>query len=123
MAHKILLIDDEKTNLALVKFGLANFQYEVIESSDPRKALDWIRDDCPDLIVLDIMMPEMSGYEFMAELKHIEEASLLPVIMLTANENMQEIFQLEGVKGYFVKPVRIDLLVKKIEECLGKNPL
>ncbi len=121
MAHKILIIDDEKVNLTLVKFGLAEQGYDVIVAHDGNEGLKKVADENPDLIVLDIQMPNMNGYEFMAELKTSQGFETTPVIMLTANETMEDIFKLEGVQGYFVKPVKISDLIQKIQECLGPN--
>ena len=123
MAHKILIVDDEKINIAIVKFGLAEQRYEVAVANDGLEGLELVKKVKPDLIILDVQMPNMNGYEFMAELKSIEHIIPPPVLMLTANETMQDVFHLEGVKGYFVKPVELKKLIKKIVECIGENPL
>lgn len=123
MAHKILVVDDDKINVALVKFGLAEARYDVIFAHDGDEGIEVVKKEKPDLIVLDVQMPNMNGYEFMTELKSTEEQASMPVIMLTANETMEDTFKLEGVKGYFVKPVDMPSLVAKIKECLGPNPL
>ena len=68
------------------------------------------------------MMPNMNGYEFMGELKALQGFQTTPVIMLTANETMEDMFKLEGVKAYFVKPIMVNELVAKIVECIGANP-
>ena len=123
MAHKILLVDDDQINIAIVKFGLAERRYEVIVAQDGEEGLTKVAGEKPDLIVLDVQMPKMNGYEFMAELKHIQGFTTTPVIMLTANETMQDVFQVEGVKDYFVKPVKIASLIQKVVDCIGPNPL
>ena len=123
MAHKILIVDDERVNMALIKFGLSEKRYEVVEASDGLEGLQQVRKESPDLIVLDVRMPNMNGYEFMGELKSIQGYKTTPVIMLTANETMEDVFKLEGVKAYFVKPVKITELVSKIVECLGPNEI
>lgn len=122
MAHKILIVDDEKINIAIVKFGLAEKRYEVVVANDGVEGLQMVVKYKPDLIILDVQMPNMNGYEFMTELKNLEYIIPPPVIMLTGNETMQDVFRLEGVKGYFVKPVELNALHKKIVECLGENP-
>ncbi len=123
MAHKILIVDDEKINIAIVKFGLAEQRYEVVVANDGAEGLEHVLKHKPDLIILDVQMPNMNGYEFMAELKQLEYIIQPPVLMLTANETMQDLFRLEGVKGYFVKPVELKKLIQKIVECIGENPL
>jgi CheY-like chemotaxis protein len=122
MAHKILIVDDEKINIAIVKFGLAQQRYEVVVANDGEEGLGYVRKHKPDLVVLDVQMPNMNGFEFMTELKNMEYIIPPPVIMLTGNETMQDVFKLEGVKGYFVKPVELQDLLKKIVECIGENP-
>jgi len=120
--HKVLVVDDERISLALVKFGLSEQRYEVLEANDGDVALEVLKENKPDLIVLDIQMPKMNGYEFIATLKTIEGCESIPVIVLTSNETMEDVFRLEGAKGYFVKPVNLEELVEKIKECLGPNP-
>ncbi len=120
--HKILIVDDDKINTALVKFNLSERGYGVVQAEDGAEGIEKVKEFNPDLIILDIQMPYMNGYEFMAELKRVQGAETTKVIMLTANETMEDIFKMEGVKGYFVKPVDMKALFVKIEELLGANP-
>ncbi|MCA9407779.1 MAG: response regulator [Candidatus Omnitrophica bacterium] len=120
--HKILIVDDERINLALVKFGLSEQRYKVFEANDGDVALEVVKAENPDLIILDVQMPRMNGLEFMNELKMLQGLDTIPVIMLTANETMQDIFTLEGVRGYFVKPVDLPSLLAKVKEILGDDP-
>ena len=119
MVKRILVVDDDRLNVTLIRFALKEQRYEVATAEDGVLALEAVRAFKPDLIVLDIQMPRMSGFEFMNELKEIPGGSAIPIIMLTANDNMQEIFFSEGVKGYFVKPVDPPVLEAKIRACLG----
>ncbi|VAX36034.1 hypothetical protein MNBD_UNCLBAC01-102 [hydrothermal vent metagenome] len=123
MAHKILLVDDERVNVTLVKFGLAEQRYDVVVAGDGDEGLEKIESQKPDLIILDIQMPNMSGYEFMSELKMRQGFETTPVIMLTANETMEDVFKLEGVKAYFIKPVKLSEMIAKIKFILGPNPV
>ena len=69
-------------------------------------------------------MPSMNGYEFLRALKAlkvIEGGVMIPVFVITAKKEMEELFKFEGVKEYLVKPVEVSELIKKIEECLGPN--
>jgi CheY-like chemotaxis protein len=118
MRKKVLIVDDDRMNTTMVRFVLKE-QYDVVSAENGRIGIEAVKSEKPDLIVLDVQMPEMSGFEFMSELKGLPGAVGIPVIMLTANENMQEIFLCEGVKGYFVKPLNTDKLEAKIKECLG----
>ena len=123
MAYKILVIDDDKINVTLVKFALAEQNYSVVFAHDGDEGLKAVRNEKPDLIILDIQMPKMNGYEFMGELKRLQGVKTTPVIMLTANETMEQLFQVEGVKAYFLKPVNLTGLIKRIKEILGPNPM
>ena len=122
MAHKILVVDDDRINIALVKFTLAEQRYDVVVAFDGDDGLEQVKKESPDLIILDVQMPRMNGYDFMTELKQRQGTQLTPVLMLTANETMQDVFKLEGVKGYFVKPVDQQKLRAAIIQCLGPNP-
>ncbi|MFT5386974.1 MAG: DNA-binding response OmpR family regulator [Lysobacterales bacterium] len=121
MAHKILVVDDDRVNTALVKFGLAERQYEVVVAPDGDVGLELMQEHNPDLIILDVHMPIMNGYEFMTELKSMPDYSKKPVIMLTANETMEDVFKVEGIAKYFVKPININELINAVVECLGEN--
>ena len=124
MAHKILVIDDDRTVVELVKAALINKNYEVLIASDGNEGLEQVRNNQPDLIVLDVMMPSMDGYVFiraLRALKVIEREQMMPVIVMTAKEEMEEVFKFEGVKEYLIKPVEPSELIQKIEECLGAN--
>ena len=108
MAHTILLIDDDQGILEVINKILKEEGFDVISALDGKKGLDMVLSNDPDLILLDIRMPNMNGYEFMRSLRAqrvIEGKPLTPVIMLTGIEAMEEVFKLEGAKGYLVKPV------------------
>ena len=119
MAQKILVVDDDRINVALVKFALAEKGYDVLIAHDGQEALNILKQQSADCIVLDIMMPNMNGYEFINELKTTQGLHRTQVIMLTANETLGEIFRLEGVRDYFVKPVKLPELMQKIQQLVG----
>lgn len=116
MANKILMIDDEQVSRALIKFGLAQENFDILTASDGIKGMEMVKRYHPDIIILDVQMPNMNGYEFMEELN--KQGITTPVIVLTANQTLENLFKLEGIKGYFVKPVNMEKLVDKIRECL-----
>ena len=119
MGKKILVIDDNQFNVQLVQARLEQKQYEVAAAFSGQEGLEKVKSEKPDLILLDVQMPEMNGYTFMMELDKIQESREIPVIVLTAHQEMQPIFQRKGVKGYLIKPLNFDDLNKLIEECLG----
>ena len=69
----------------------------------------------PQLIVLDVQMPNMDGYEFVLTKKNIKGAEQIPIIVLTAKEGMAEIFKVEGAREYLLKPLNLETLLKSIQ--------
>jgi CheY-like chemotaxis protein len=120
MAKKILLIDDDKLNITLTQTRLESKGYEVAAAYNGEEGLLAVEEFLPDLIILDVEMPVMNGYTFLNTLKKKEkEYSSIPVLVLTAHDEMQPIFQLKGVRGYLIKPINFDLLFEKISEQLS----
>lgn len=113
---KILLIDDDRVNSTMIKFGLKGEEFEVEVAHDGAEGVDMIKNKVPDLIVLDVQMPKMGGFEFLNEMKSL--GLNVPILMLTANENLEDVFRMEGVKGYLVKPITPVVLKEKIKACL-----
>jgi CheY-like chemotaxis protein len=118
MSKKILIIDDDQVNVQLVRSRLEQNGYDVVSALDGAVGLEMVKVEKPDLVILDVEMPRMNGYTFMTELRKRGGNDLPPVIVLTAHETMQPIFTLKGVRGYLVKPLKIDELLQKIAECL-----
>ncbi len=118
MAKKILVVDDDRMSVTLLQFTLKEQDYEVASADDGFKGLEMVKSFKPDLIILDVQMPNMSGFEFMSEVKRMPEGIHTPVIMLTANETMHDVFFGEGAKDYFIKPIETPKLLARIRECL-----
>lgn len=124
MGQTILLIDDDKGIIEVIRSILEEHDYNVLSAMDGKAGLDLAQKEEPDLIILDVRMPLMNGYEFMRALKArkmVAGAPMTPVIILTAKEEMEEVFKMEGAKGYLVKPVNPGILVNKIKECLADD--
>lgn len=118
MAKKILLIDDEQAFVEMLKTRLVASGFEVTTASDGAIGLQQWEQEKPDLIILDITMPNMDGYTFVCESKQKENLKKIPIIVLTAREGMKDLFALEGAQGYFVKPVDTKKLLARIGELL-----
>lgn len=113
MGKKILIIDDDRGVLALLKSLLTGNGYEVLEASDGDEGLDIMANQGVDLVILDIQMPKLNGYTFIVEMKKNASLRQMPVIVVTAKQAMADMFEVEGVKEYLVKPVdNADLLEK-----------
>ncbi|HIE50981.1 MAG TPA: response regulator [Armatimonadetes bacterium] len=112
-AKKVLVADDERTLLQLVAFNLRMEGYEVITAEDGKEALTKIREEHPDVVVLDVMMPHLDGFDVLRELRADPETQDLPVIMLTALSQDEHVLKgwEYGVDCYLTKPFNpIELL-------------
>lgn len=106
MARKILVVDDEINILKLIEQTLIKAKYEVVTASDGKEALDKVVSERPDLVILDVMMPYFDGFEVLQTLRRYPSTRNLPVIMLTAKNNDEDIFTgwQAGVSCYLIKP-------------------
>jgi CheY-like chemotaxis protein len=113
---KILIVDDNAQNLELLEAYLEDLPgATVIHASNGMEALQKVADECPDVILLDIMMPRMSGFEVCKKLKSDEKTKDIPVIMVTALHELADIERgVEvGTNDFITKPVnRIDLITR-----------
>lgn len=120
MAQTILIVDDEAKLRDLLRVYLEQEGYRVVEASNGREALYVARHEKPDLVVLDLMMPEMGGYEFM---RVFSKEAATPVIMLTAKvEDQDKILGLElGADDYVTKPFNVRELLARVRAVLRRT--
>lgn len=118
----ILVVDDEEPIQELLKFNLEKEGYHVLIAGDGPEALEILEKKQPDLVVLDIMLPGMSGLEVCSELRRIPRFSDLPVIMLTAKgEEIDKVLGLEiGADDYITKPFSPRELIARIRARLRR---
>lgn len=122
MPHTILIVDDEPVARTLAQKKVSEQGYKVLIASNGEEALAVLDQQRPDLILLDVEMPKMNGYTFVGELAKKNLSPKIPVVVLTAHEELGPIFKRHGVRGYLIKPLNIDLVIAKIQELLGPNP-
>ncbi len=115
---KILIIDDSQLAIMMLHDGLRQNGFEVVIASDGGEGLQMLRQESPDLIILDMHLPSMSGREFLKELKALSCDPPVPVIVLTASEPVQDLAADPIVRACYQKPMPISQLVAKINECL-----
>jgi two-component system KDP operon response regulator KdpE len=118
--YRILVVDDERRMVGFIRLNLEQDGFEVIEAYNGSQALDRLRDSLPDLILLDVMMPDIDGFEV---LRVIREISQVPVIMLTAKgEEFDKVKGLElGADDYVTKPFSPRELVSRIKAVLRRG--
>jgi two-component system alkaline phosphatase synthesis response regulator PhoP len=127
MAKKILLVDDDPDFLEAVSLILKPKKFDVVTAYDGIEGLKKAKSEKPDLIVLDVMMPEKDGYAVCKELKSSPQMSHIPVLLLTAvashvptTRYTQEMGLETEADDYLDKPVEPEVLVKRIEALLLK---
>lgn len=122
--HKLLIVDDEDGVRSLVRMTLDHDSYEIFEASEGREALELVREHHPELVLLDVMLPDGSGIEICRQLKRDGATSGTNVVMLTAKSQVDDIDEAEdaGADGYFTKPFSPIALVRKVESILGSQP-
>lgn len=119
MPKIILVVDDERVNVELIKRKLLDQGYEINTAYDGEEALAAMKAQKPDLVLLDIQMPVMNGYTFMMEKSKLADFSRVPVIVLTAHNEMEPLFKRHGVKAYLLKPLKMQELLDKVAQVLS----
>ena len=106
MARKILAVDDEKSIIRLIEVNLKREGYEVVTAVDGKEALHKVAVEQPDLVVLDVMMPYLDGFEVLNTMKKDPDTRDIPVIMLTARAQEADVFNgyKSGADCYLTKP-------------------
>ena len=122
MSKKILIVDDEPDLLEMVQINLEMEGYECMVAYDGFRALDRVRKEKPDLIILDVMLPGMNGYKVCRLLKFDEKYKQIPIIMLTAEAQRADrlLGEETGADYYMTKPFDADKLLAKVKELAGE---
>jgi DNA-binding response OmpR family regulator len=119
---KILVVEDEAELTRAIQIRLEQVGYEVLIAYDGKEALEKAREENPDLIVLDLMLPKMDGYKVCRMLKFDEKYKKIPVVMLTARaqEKDESLGYEVGADAFITKPFKYQGLLTKIRELLGE---
>ncbi|MGQ9786896.1 MAG: response regulator, partial [Anaerolineae bacterium] len=120
---RILVVDDEPAMVHYLSMILTRDGYEVLKAASGHEALAIVRQQSPDLVLLDVMMPGMDGFQVLKELRASEEFRALPVIILTALTAEQDIVRSfeEGVTDYIDKPITPAVLRARVRRWLMSN--
>ncbi|BAQ61830.1 two-component response regulator [Geminocystis sp. NIES-3708] len=121
--QKLLLIDDDPNLILLVKDYLEFSGYQVLTASQGREAIKILEQDTPDLIICDVMMPEMDGYTFVQQIRQNPRLEWLPVIFLSAKGHSKDRIKglTQGADIYMVKPFEPDELVAQVQSTLNQS--
>ncbi len=119
---KILLVDDEPDILEIVGYNLAQEGYQIVTASNGREAITKAKKELPDLIIMDVMMPEMDGMEACENIRNIPELSEVIITFLTArSEDYSQVAGFDaGADDYITKPIKPKLLVSKVKALLRR---
>lgn len=119
---KILCVDDEKRNLELLEAFLMPEGYDVLFAENGKEALESVKRDRPDLILLDVVMPQMDGFQACEALRKDAGTSAIPIIMVTSRDKDRDIVQSleKGADDYIIKPVAKKELLDKVYNLLSK---
>lgn len=119
---KILLVEDNEMNMDMLSRRLDRKGYEILQAFNGREAIEKARTDHPDLILMDLSLPEVNGYEATQCLKQDNDTRNIPVIILTAHalrSDREKAFEI-GCDDYDVKPINFSRLLLKIEAQIKK---
>ena len=126
MASTLLLVDDDEVFLKTTGTRLERFGYRVLVGRDGLEGLNLVKQERPDLILTDMLMPGMNGFTFCQKLRSNEATRGIPIIVLSAKVELEDSFKPLGVEDFMTKPVDFDMLDKKIRHHLllaGKRPI
>jgi CheY-like chemotaxis protein len=117
---KVLVVDDEQSMRDLLRLHLANHGYQVCAAEDAIVAGYLILEDKPDLVIVDVQMPYMDGYEFVGALKSDPQTRDIPVIFLTTDDNVASQANRLGAAAYLHKPLTADRLLEVVGLFVGE---
>jgi PAS domain S-box-containing protein len=116
----VLVVDDEANIRRFIRHELSARGHCVIEASGGKEAVDLARKHLPDLITLDIAMPDLNGLDVTAVLKNDPQTSKIPILIISVIEDKQKAYTL-GANDYITKPISIDVLLQRVNHLLGEN--
>ncbi|MBN3037957.1 MAG: response regulator [Candidatus Omnitrophica bacterium] len=119
---KILVVDDEAALVDMIKMRLEASDYEVVTASDGQEGFEKIEAEKPDLVILDILMPKMSGYDLLRKLRQEKGAiQYTPVLVVSARGRMKSLFEEIGISDFLAKPFDGLELMDRVERILSKQ--
>lgn len=119
MSKKILIIDDEPDIVKVIAFRLESLGYEIMRAGNGNEAIEAVKSQLPDLILLDYYLPDCKGTEIMKQIKELEGGGAIPIIFMSASANkIQQISKEAGAVEAIEKPIEAKLLTEIIEKYI-----
>lgn len=124
MSGSVLVVDDEMLTRDLLRMMLERAGYEVVEAADGHQALQRVNERKPDLVILDVMMPDIDGYQVCRTLREQESTADLPVLMLSAKTQPEAVAEglRAGATRYLPKPITYNELIQNVREVIASVP-
>lgn len=120
MKKKILLVDDDPNIVFMTKGRLEANGYDVITAANGNDGLKKALEEQPSLIILDVKMPQMDGWTFVNTIKQSQKGKHIPIVMMTAQGKMREMFEQQGVAAYITKPFKPEELLATVETHIAE---
>ena len=119
----VLIVDDEPMARTLLRLMLVRQGFDVVEAKDGHDALSKMKEQKPDLVILDVMMPGMDGFTVCTAIRAQPDTADVPVIMLSAKTDMNSVNRglTSGATKYLTKPVSPEMLIRHVRHSLGEN--
>ena len=125
MSYKILVVDDDKEIVSMLKDKLTREGYNVVVAYDGEEASGIVKKENPDLIMLDLMMPKLNGFETLKQIREQFTDKWRPIIILSARAELESVKQCYSMEAdhYLTKPCEFDKLLRGIETMISLIPL
>ena len=123
MSWSVLVVDDEPMARTLLRLMLVRAGFEVVEAEDGYDALDKLKEDEPDVMILDVMMPGIDGFHVCETVRAAPNTSNLPIIMLSAKTDLESVKRglRLGANKYLTKPISPEELTRQVRDVLQEN--
>jgi DNA-binding response OmpR family regulator len=125
MAHKLLVVDDEKDVIEFLEKRLKHEGYDVVTAFDGEEALTRVKEDNPDLILLDLMLPKKNGFEVLKEVRENFKDKWRPIIIVSAKTELDSVKTCYGLEAdhYLTKPCTIENILRGIRTMISLIPM